>query len=139
MTGAANPIVRSFSRDQDIRRDHHRSGAGWAIPGRPPQRSRMRIALIERSLSAEPASTPDARHEDARRQRPCRSCRAPRREYGLTIGGPVGVDMKRVKARKDAVVGGSRAGFEAWLKGMANCTVYKGHAHFEAPNKIRGR
>ena len=57
-------------------------------------------------------------------------------EYGLTIGGPVGVDMKRVKARKDAVVGDSRAGLEAWLKGMANCTVYKGHAHFEAPNEI---
>ncbi len=57
--------------------------------------------------------------------------------YGLTIGGPVGVDMKRVKARKDAVVGGSRAGLEAWLKGMANCAVYKGHARFEAPNEIR--
>ena len=45
--------------------------------------------------------------------------------------------MKKVKARKDAVVGASRAGLEAWLKGMANCTVYKGHAHFEAPNEIR--
>jgi pyruvate/2-oxoglutarate dehydrogenase complex dihydrolipoamide dehydrogenase (E3) component len=57
-------------------------------------------------------------------------------EYGLTIGGPVGVDMKRVKARKDAVLGRSRAGLEGWLKGMANCTVYKGHARFETPNEI---
>ncbi|HXW72128.1 MAG TPA: FAD-containing oxidoreductase [Methylocella sp.] len=58
-------------------------------------------------------------------------------EYGLTIGGPVGVDMKAVKARKDAVVGASRAGLEAWLRGMADCAVYEGHARFEAPNEIR--
>ena len=43
----------------------------------------------------------------------------------MTIGGPVGVDMKAVKARKDAVLGRSRIGLEAWLKGMANCTVLK--------------
>src|SRR5256884_6686659 len=29
-------------------------------------------------------------------------------EYGVTVGGPVGVDMKAVKARKDAVSGASR-------------------------------
>ena len=50
---------------------------------------------------------------------------------------PVGVDMKRVKARKDAIFGRSRAGLEVWLKGMANCTVYKGHARFEAGNAPR--
>ena len=58
-------------------------------------------------------------------------------EYGLTIGGPVSVDMKRIKARKNTVVSASRDGLKAWLRGMANCTVYKGHAHFEAPNEIR--
>src|SRR5262249_61987780 len=31
-------------------------------------------------------------------------------DYGVTIGGPVGVDMKAVKARKDAVAGASRRG-----------------------------
>jgi hypothetical protein len=56
-------------------------------------------------------------------------------EYGLTIGGPVGTDIKTVRARKDAVAGRSRTGLEAWLKGMANCTVYKGHARFEAPHE----
>jgi hypothetical protein len=30
-------------------------------------------------------------------------------DYGVTIGGPVGADMMRVKARKDAIVTGSRA------------------------------
>ena len=49
-------------------------------------------------------------------------------DYGLTIGGAVGVDMKRVKARKDAVSGNSRKGLETWLKRLANCTVYEGHA-----------
>jgi len=42
-------------------------------------------------------------------------------EYGLTIGGSVGVDMKAVKARKDAVLGRSRVGLEAWLKGLRPC------------------
>src|SRR3954468_23239038 len=39
-------------------------------------------------------------------------------DFGVTIEGRVGVDMKRVKARKDAVSGGSRAKVESWLKSM---------------------
>jgi pyruvate/2-oxoglutarate dehydrogenase complex dihydrolipoamide dehydrogenase (E3) component len=58
-------------------------------------------------------------------------------DYGLTIGAAVRVDMKKVKARKDAVSGRSRAGLETWLKGMANCTVYEGHARFEAQHEVR--
>ena len=37
-------------------------------------------------------------------------------DYGLTISEAVSVDMKKVKARKDAVSGKSRAGLEAWLE-----------------------
>ena len=33
-------------------------------------------------------------------------------DYGVTVGGPVGVDMNAVKARKDAVAGASRRGVE---------------------------
>jgi pyruvate/2-oxoglutarate dehydrogenase complex dihydrolipoamide dehydrogenase (E3) component len=58
-------------------------------------------------------------------------------DYGLTIGEAIGVDMKKVKARKDAVSGKSRAGLETWLKGMANCTIYEGHARFEAQHEVR--
>jgi pyruvate/2-oxoglutarate dehydrogenase complex dihydrolipoamide dehydrogenase (E3) component len=58
-------------------------------------------------------------------------------DYGLTISEAVGVDMKKVKARKDAVSGKSRAGLETWLKGMANCTIYEGHARFEAQHEVR--
>src|SRR5690242_21215422 len=49
-------------------------------------------------------------------------------EYGVGIGGSITVDMKHVKARKDAISGQARTGVESWLKGMENCTVYEGHA-----------
>ena len=59
-------------------------------------------------------------------------------DFGVTLGaGPVGVDMKAVKARKDAVSGKSRTNVEAWVKGMTGCTVYEGHAKFESPHEIR--
>src|SRR5258708_31739797 len=38
-------------------------------------------------------------------------------EYGFTFDGDVRVDMKRVKARKDAVSGRSNKGVEGWLRG----------------------
>src|SRR5881628_1035131 len=58
-------------------------------------------------------------------------------EYGVTIPGPVTVDMKRVKARKDAIAGASNSGVETWLRGMSNCTVYNGHARFESKNEVQ--
>jgi pyruvate/2-oxoglutarate dehydrogenase complex dihydrolipoamide dehydrogenase (E3) component len=57
-------------------------------------------------------------------------------DYGVTIGGPVGVDMKAVKARKDNVAGASRRGVERSLKTLEGCTVYEGHAHFVADKKV---
>src|SRR5689334_9323974 len=44
-------------------------------------------------------------------------------EFGVTIGGRVGVDMAKVKARKDEIVRGSNEGIEGWLKSMDGCTV----------------
>jgi pyruvate/2-oxoglutarate dehydrogenase complex dihydrolipoamide dehydrogenase (E3) component len=58
-------------------------------------------------------------------------------DFGVTIGGAVGVDMKAVKARKDAVSGASRTGLETWLKTLRNCTVFEGHASFASPHEIR--
>jgi pyruvate/2-oxoglutarate dehydrogenase complex dihydrolipoamide dehydrogenase (E3) component len=57
-------------------------------------------------------------------------------EYGVTIGGPVGVDMKAVKARKDVVVGASRNAVERSLKTLQGCTVCEGHARFIGPKEI---
>lgn len=58
-------------------------------------------------------------------------------EFGVTLGGAVGIDMAAVKARKDVVSGTSRRNVEAWLRGMERCTVYQGHARFTAPHDIR--
>src|SRR5499426_3426764 len=57
-------------------------------------------------------------------------------DYGVTIGGPVGVDMKAVKARKDAVAGASRRGVERSLETLEGCTVYEGHARFVAEKQV---
>ena len=57
-------------------------------------------------------------------------------EFGIAITGPVSVDMRRVKARKDAIVEHDRSGLESWLRGMANCTVYHGAARFLAPHEV---
>ncbi len=57
-------------------------------------------------------------------------------EFGVNIGGAVGVDMPRVKARKDAIAGQSRSGLETWLRNMQRCTVYQGHARFDSPREL---
>lgn len=57
-------------------------------------------------------------------------------DFGVSTGGEVSVDMKKVKARKDEVSGQSRMGLESWLKIMENCTVYRGHARFESPQEV---
>lgn len=61
--------------------------------------------------------------------------RAP--EFGFSTGGAVSVDMKQVKARKDAISAQSRTSVEGWLKHMQNCTVYQGHARFESAREVR--
>src|SRR5437667_8401139 len=58
-------------------------------------------------------------------------------DYGVTIGGEVGVDMKAVKARKDAIVAASRNGIERSLKALDGCTVFQGHGRFVAPNAVK--
>jgi pyruvate/2-oxoglutarate dehydrogenase complex dihydrolipoamide dehydrogenase (E3) component len=56
--------------------------------------------------------------------------------YGVTIGGPVGVDMQAIKARKDAIAGASRQGVERSLKTLKGCTVYEGHARFVGDKRV---
>ncbi|HLK17848.1 MAG TPA: FAD-containing oxidoreductase [Bryobacteraceae bacterium] len=48
----------------------------------------------------------------------------------------VSVDMKRVKARKDAISGQSRVAVESSLRKQENCTVYTGHARFESAHEV---
>lgn len=58
-------------------------------------------------------------------------------DYGVLSGGPVSVDMKLVKARKDKVTVDSRDSLESWIAGMKGCTLYRGHARFEGPHEVR--
>jgi len=58
-------------------------------------------------------------------------------DYGVILDGPVRVDMKRVKARKDVVASTARRHVEKWLKGAANLTVFEGHARLESPTTVR--
>ena len=57
-------------------------------------------------------------------------------EYGVNIAGEIRVDMKKVKARKDAIVASSAKGVESGLRGNPNITVYLDHARFESANEV---
>ena len=109
--------------------------AGPSLAGRLAG-SGMKVAVIERKLfggtcvntGCIPTKTMVASAYAARMAR-----RAA--EYGISTG-PVTVDMKRVKARKDEISGRSRTGVEHWLKGMKNCTVHEGHARFVSAHEV---
>jgi pyruvate/2-oxoglutarate dehydrogenase complex dihydrolipoamide dehydrogenase (E3) component len=115
-------------------------GAGQAGPslvGRLTQAGR-KVAMIERKLfggtcvntGCTPTKTMIASAYSAHMARRASS-------YGVNIRGGIAVDMKAVKARKDAIVGRSRGNIEGWLRGMEGCTVYNGHARFESVREIR--
>ncbi|HTY43367.1 MAG TPA: FAD-containing oxidoreductase [Thermoanaerobaculia bacterium] len=58
-------------------------------------------------------------------------------DFGVVLPGPPAVDMKRVKARKDAIAGASRDGVAAWLRALPRLTLIEGHARFESPREVR--
>src|ERR1700740_1890977 len=57
-------------------------------------------------------------------------------EYGVGIGGDVGIDMGRVKTRKDAIVAASRNGLTSALEKPENITLHPGHARFASPQAV---
>jgi len=57
-------------------------------------------------------------------------------EFGVQISGDINVDMKKVKARKDAVVQQSNQGVTGWMKNMEGLDVYEGHGQFESSNVV---
>ncbi len=57
-------------------------------------------------------------------------------DFGIKLGGNVEVDMKKVKARKDAIVKQSNEGVENSLKDTDNLTVFEGHARFVNENTV---
>jgi pyruvate/2-oxoglutarate dehydrogenase complex dihydrolipoamide dehydrogenase (E3) component len=57
-------------------------------------------------------------------------------EFGVMIDGAVTVDMKAVKARKDAIVRVSNEGVEDGLRADPNISVCVAHARFVAPKQV---
>lgn len=57
-------------------------------------------------------------------------------DYGVIIDGTIKVDMKAVKARKDAIVRRSNEGVENWLKHTNGVIVYEGHARFTGAHTV---
>ena len=57
-------------------------------------------------------------------------------EYGVVIDGRVGIDMAKVKQRKDAVTGTATRNIEMWLRSMPGVTVYQGQARLTSAHEI---
>ncbi|YBV98035.1 FAD-containing oxidoreductase [Phyllobacteriaceae bacterium JZ32] len=110
--------------------------AGPSLAGRLTAAG-MSVALIERKLiggtcvntGCTPTKTLVASAYAAHMARRAAS-------YGVTIPGDIAVDMKAVKARKDAVSGKSRSNLESWLADMERCTVIRGHARFLSAHEV---
>jgi pyruvate/2-oxoglutarate dehydrogenase complex dihydrolipoamide dehydrogenase (E3) component len=58
-------------------------------------------------------------------------------DFGLQIDSPIGVNMKKVKARKDAIVKQSNEGVQKWMEGLPNAVVFHGHGRFEDAHSVR--
>lgn len=57
-------------------------------------------------------------------------------DFGFQAG-PVTVDLRAVKARKEAIITKSRDGIEKWLRTTPNCTVFTGTATFASSTSMR--
>jgi pyruvate/2-oxoglutarate dehydrogenase complex dihydrolipoamide dehydrogenase (E3) component len=57
-------------------------------------------------------------------------------DFGVVSGDEIGVDMKEVKARKDAISEQSRSGVEKMLRGLPRCRVYVGHGRMRAAHEV---
>ncbi len=111
--------------------------AGPSLAARFAQRG-MRVALIEREHlggtcvndGCIPTKTLVA---SARAAHVARTAA----RFGISIGGDVAVDMRAVKARKDAVVAESITGLTTWLGGLPTLTLIRGEARFIGPDTVR--
>jgi pyruvate/2-oxoglutarate dehydrogenase complex dihydrolipoamide dehydrogenase (E3) component len=57
-------------------------------------------------------------------------------DFGVIVDGPIRVDMKAVKARKDAIVRVSNEGVEEGLRESEGITVFHEHARFVGPHEV---
>src|ERR1700683_5851080 len=116
-------------------------GAGQAGPGLAGRLTNagMTVALVERKLfggtCVNTGCTPTKTLVAS-----ARASHLGRRaaEFGVVLGGDVGVDMKRITARQRAIVGARREGVEQLVIKKPNCRGNKGHARFESARQMQG-
>ncbi len=58
-------------------------------------------------------------------------------EFGVVLKGPVAVDMRAVKARKDKVVAASVNGLADWLGSLKTLKYIKGEGSFVSPSEVK--
>jgi pyruvate/2-oxoglutarate dehydrogenase complex dihydrolipoamide dehydrogenase (E3) component len=58
-------------------------------------------------------------------------------DYGVRIAGDVAIDMPKVTERVQGVASNARGNLEKWVAGMAHCTLLRGHARLEGPDRVR--
>ena len=56
--------------------------------------------------------------------------------FGVCLPGNVTVDMRAIKARKDAIVSIARERVANWIASLPNCRLIHGHARFEGPKTL---
>src|SRR6201987_4799498 len=97
----------------------------------------MKVAVVERHLVGGPCVNTGCTPTKAL-VASAYAARVARRgaEYGVVIGGDVGIDMRWVKARKDAIVAASRNGLTSALENAASITLYRGHARLVSPQAV---
>jgi pyruvate/2-oxoglutarate dehydrogenase complex dihydrolipoamide dehydrogenase (E3) component len=57
-------------------------------------------------------------------------------DLGVSVAGPITVDMKKVKERQDYVLGFSARAVERALRNNPNIAVYQGHARFASAQSV---
>lgn len=58
-------------------------------------------------------------------------------DYGVLLEGAPRVDFGAVMARKNAIVARSSGGVRKWMEGLKTGKVFRGHARFTAPDRVR--
>ncbi|TCM53236.1 pyruvate/2-oxoglutarate dehydrogenase complex dihydrolipoamide dehydrogenase (E3) component [Rhizobium sp. PP-F2F-G48] len=58
-------------------------------------------------------------------------------DFGVVVGGDFSIDMPSVFRRAHQITLDSRRSNEAWLEGLDNCTLIRGHARFEDRTIVR--
>ncbi len=58
-------------------------------------------------------------------------------DFGVVVGGEVGVDFRAVTARMRSISGESNEGVTKWLEGMEGVDLVRGHAQLESARTVR--